>query len=195
LEGLSSAQERLAAIAASSKPRAYILDPLWQSVDHDLCTPSFLIARDQADAEAIQRRAPASYSLRKANAQVVAEREEEVRRRYQAAASFRDSTIPADLFASATHQDWLLDYEPVYGWEKRPLIAMDRQILVGCGIDPATVTCAGHAAAIKKEIYKRRAAGLAEIGSLALLAARQGLATIPADMWQRKHQQTRGSAS
>jgi superfamily II DNA or RNA helicase len=182
LDGLESDEERLAAIAASPKPKAYILDPLWMSVEHDLCTPAFLIARDQADAEAINRRAGASYSLRAVNAQVVAERESEVRRRFQAAAQFRAKTVSADFFASAIHKDNLLDFDPVYPWEKRPLIPMDRNILVSAGIDPATVTCQGHCAAIKREVYKRRSAGRAEISLIASVARRCQVAP-ETDLW------------
>jgi len=100
----------------------------------------------------------------------VAERELEVKRRFEAAAQFRKQTVDANFFASAIHKDHLIGYEPVYPWEKRPLIAMDRAILVQAGIDPATVTCQGHCAAIKREIYKRRSQRLAEIPRLAALA-------------------------
>jgi len=184
LDGLDSTEARLRAIAASSKPRAYILDPLWQTVDHDLCTPAYLVARDQADAEAIQQRAGKSYSLRTVNQQVVAEREEVVRRRFEAAAQFRRETVSADFFASAVHADSLLGYEPVYGWEKRPVLAMDRNILVQAGIDPASVTCQGHARAIEREIYKRRGQRLVEIPVLARLA-RTGRQVSPQD-WTMK---------
>jgi hypothetical protein len=156
---------------------------MWMSVDHDLCTPAFLVARDQADAEAIQKRAGKSYSLRAVNQQVVAERELEVRRRFEAAAQFRQATVDADFFASAIHKDELIGYEPVYGWEKRPLIAMDRNILVTAGIDPASVTCQGHCAAIKREIYKRRSAGLAEIPLIARLA-RDNKIDPGTDVWR-----------
>jgi superfamily II DNA or RNA helicase len=178
LDGLDDPEARLGAIAASSKPRAYILDPLWMSVDHDLCTPSFLVARDQADAEAIQRRAGKSYSLRAVNQAVVAEREAEVKRRFEAAAQFRRSTVDAAFFASAIHKDELLNYEPVYGWEAAPVKAMDRNILLQAGIDPASVTCQGHARAIEKEIYKRRGQRIVEIPVLAGMA-RAGREVMP----------------
>jgi superfamily II DNA or RNA helicase len=192
LDGLNTDQERLSAIAASSKPKAYILDPLWMSVDHDLCTPAFLVARDQADAEAIQKRAGKSYSLRGVNAQVVAEREEVVRRRFEAAAQFRAQTISADFFASAIHKDNLLGYEPVYPWEKRPLGALDRNILIQAGIDPASVSCQGHAAAIKREIYKRRSQKLAEIPWIARVANRPALNRGGYDLWTLTAKQVKG---
>jgi superfamily II DNA or RNA helicase len=185
LDGLESDEERLAAIARSPKPRAYILDPLWQSIEHDLCTPAYLVARDEADAEAINKRAGKSYSLRAVNNQVVAEREAEVKRRFEAAAQFRRSTVDADFFASSIHQDQLIGYEPVYPWEKKPVIAMDRAILVQAGIDPASVTCQGHARAIEKEIYKRRGQKLIEIPVLAMLA-RSGRDVKPADWFLKR---------
>ena len=190
LDGLDTSEARLRAIAGSGKPRAYILDPLWQSVEHDLCTPAFLVARDEADAQAINRRAGRSYSLRAVNAAVVAERELEVRRRFEAAAQFRKQTVDAAFFASAIHKDDLLDYTPVYPWEKRPLIAMDRNILVQAGIDPASVSCQGHCAAIKREIYKRRSQKLAEITWLARLARLENVEKT-VDLWRLSQQEAK----
>lgn len=192
LNGQLSAADRLRAIAASAKPNAVILDPMWLTEDHDLVTPSFLIAETQEIAEEINKRAGASYSLRQLNRQIQLEREEQIRQRLEATARFCAGTVNAEWFAAAIHAHALVNYEPVYAWEFGPVKNMDRNILAQAGIDPDSVKNQGHARAVIREVYKRRALGRAELPDLALYAERSG---INDRLWQLSAREVRMSRS
>jgi len=168
LDRKDTVQARLDAIRASAKPEAIILDPMWLTDDHDLVTPSFLVADTQEDAEEINKRAGRSYSLRQLNRDVQREREEAILRRFQASENFRERAVNADWFAAANHIHALVSYQAVFTWEFGPVKNMDRAILKQAGIDPESVRNQGHARAVIREIYKRRAKGLAELPALAL---------------------------
>jgi superfamily II DNA or RNA helicase len=190
LDGHATTQARLQAIAASAKPNAVILDPMWLTEDHDLVTPSFLIAETQEIAEEMNKRAGTSYSLRKLNRQIQLEREEVIRRRLEATARFREGTVHADWFAAAIHAHTLVNYEAVFAWEFGPVKNMDKNILSQAGIDPESVRNQGHARAVIREVYKRRARGLAEIRALAPRAERVG---VDDQLWTLTAKQVRMS--
>lgn len=171
IDNLQDRDVRLSAIAKSAKPKAWIIDPLWLTKDQNLCTPSFLVADNQELANEMQQKAGKSYSLRETLRQVQAEREGAIARRLEYVASFRTGKIHAEYFAASTHQHALVNYEPVYGWEARPLRPYHCGLLESRGIDPKSVTCEGHAWAVVKAINLRRAKRLPEIRELGTLAA------------------------
>lgn len=178
VDSFNDAPGRLRAIAGSSKPKAYILDPLWLSKDHDLVTPSFLIAPDQDFANAMNAKAGSSYSLRALSRQVQLEREEAMRRRFEATARFREGRLNAHYFAASTKDSWLVNYTPVYKWETAPPTKFSCLLLDKAGIDPASVSGEGHARALLRAIGRRRYLGLREIRDLAD-AAENGVT----DLW------------
>jgi hypothetical protein len=186
LSGLSDAPARLQAIASSQKPRAYILDPLWLSADHDLCTPSFLIAPDEKFANEMHQAAGTSYSLRAVARRIQAEREAAIRRRLEGVARFRESRVPAKYFAAAIQAHALVNYEPVYAWECNPPTSFSCLLLGKAGIDAESVNSEGEAREVLREIGKRRYKKLAEIPTLAL-AAERGIE----DLWSLTAEQAR----
>jgi superfamily II DNA or RNA helicase len=165
---------RLQAIERSSKPKAYIIDPLWLTKDFDLVTPSYLIASSEEEANEMNKRAGSSYSLRSLRSQVQREREEAVRRRLEATARFREGKVASQYFAACTHDRLLLDYAPVYPWERAKPTRFTCRLLERDGIDPETVSGQGEADAILKAIGRRKNRRLPEIRSLAA-AAEQGV--------------------
>jgi superfamily II DNA or RNA helicase len=179
IDGLDTARSRLDAIARSEKPRAYILDPLWLSNDHDLVTPASLIAETEEEAEALRSRATGSYSLRALQREIQREREEAIRRRLEATARFREGRVQAELFAAGTHDRWLLNYQPVFGWERKPVSKFSRLLLEQRGIDPETVASEGYARALIAAVNRRRYRRMPEIRALSNAAAAQA-----ADLWQ-----------
>jgi superfamily II DNA or RNA helicase len=179
IDGIDSVQGRLDAIARSAKPRAYIIDPLWLSFDHNLVTPSFLVAKDQEDAEEIEKRATKSYSLRGLNRQVIAEREEAMRRLFERAASFRAGRVSYEYFRACSGDYELQCYVPVYPRELRPPSEDVKRYLAKMGIDPDTVKTDGEATAIRHAIGRRRYRRLAEIRSLGAAVEKQ-----TPDMWK-----------
>jgi superfamily II DNA or RNA helicase len=186
IDGISTVQGRLQAIAGSSKPRAYILDPLWLSNDHDLVTPASLIAETEEEAADMRQAASRSYSLRALHSKVQRDREEAIRRRLEAAARFREGKISAEYFAAAAHDHALFNYRAVYKWETAPPTNFSRLLLDKAGIDPETVSGEGHARAIMRAVGRRRYRGLAEIRDLAGAAERQ-----IADIWDLRAEQAR----
>jgi superfamily II DNA or RNA helicase len=183
IDGLDSVSARLNAIRVSAKPDALIIDPLWLSHDHDLITPSFLIAENQEQAVEMNKRAGKSYSLRSLRSEIQREREEAIRRRLENVARFREGRLSALYFGACIHASPIVNYEPVYRWESAPVKNMDRAILSQAGIDPDSVQDQGHARAVIREIYKRRAKGLAEIRSLAPAVESGG---ITPELWKVK---------
>jgi superfamily II DNA or RNA helicase len=179
IDGLDTTQSRLEAIARSEKPRAYILDPLWLSSDHDLVTPASLIAETEEEAEALRKGASSSYSLRSLQRQIQKEREEAIRRRLEATARFREGRVQAELFAAGTHDRWLLNYQPVFAWEQKPVSKFSALLLEQRGIDPETVGSEGYARALIAAVNRRRYRHMPEIRALSNAAAAQA-----ADLWQ-----------
>jgi superfamily II DNA or RNA helicase len=173
VDSIPEKADRLLAIALSSKPKAYIIDPLWLSTDHDLVTPSFLIAQTQEEAVHMNERAGPSYSLRVLHSQVQREREEAVRRRLEATAKFREGRLPAKYFAASIGDHSLFNYEPIYSWEKVKPGNFSRGLLQRAGIDPETVDSEGLARAIMQAVGRRRHQGLAEIRALGFAAEHQ----------------------
>jgi superfamily II DNA or RNA helicase len=170
VDGLESADERLAAIHASKKPNALIIDPLWLSNDLDLCTPSFLIAGTQDEALEMNKRAGKIYSLQALKDKVQREREEALKRKLERASSFREGRLDYRYLAAATGNAHLLNYEPVFPKECRAPSPHDLRVLQGMGIDPTNITSAGLAQEVKEAIGRRRYQGRAEIRQLADLA-------------------------
>lgn len=184
IDNIEDVPGRLRAIAGSSKPVSYIIDPLWQSLDHDLVTPAFLVAQNQEEAEELNGLAGESnsYSLR----DIQKEREEKIAARLKRAANFREGCIPVEYFASATGNTHLFPYEPIYAWEKEPIRRFSKERLEHFGIDPAGVKTEGHARAICKAVGVRYHNKLAKIPTLAVAAERD----LP-DIWDLTESEAR----
>jgi superfamily II DNA or RNA helicase len=175
IDGLDTPEARKSAIAASAKPRAYVLDPLWQSEDHDLCTPAFLIAQDQEFAHEMNKAAGKSYSLRAVRDKIQRDREEVIARRLRARANFRESRVNAEWFGAAIHDPQITGYEPVYAWESKEPSNFSKLLLSKAGIDPESVASEGLARQVMQAIGRRRYKKLAELPRLAPLAEHVGV--------------------
>jgi superfamily II DNA or RNA helicase len=175
IDNIADARERLAAIARSEKPLSYIIDPLWLSAEHDLVTPSFLVAQTEDEAVEMNQRAGDSYSLRGLNRQVQLERERRIAARLERVASFRERKVAADFFAASSGEHALVAYQPVFKWEEQAPVRFSRLLLAKSGIDPESVTSEGQAREVLKAIGRRRFKGLPEIYDLASLAESEGV--------------------
>ena len=170
IDGLETAEGRLAAIAASSKPHSIIIDPLWLSLEHDLVNPAFLIAADQEQVDEMEKatKGKASYSLREIRTSVQEAKEAAIRRKLEAAARFRAGMVSAEYFAAAIHDHDLVNWKPVYSWETRVRTSkFSKTLLSNAGIDPSSVETEAHARKIMQAIGRRRYRKLAEIRDLA----------------------------
>lgn len=173
IDGIETVEGRLAAIERSSKPRAYILDPMWLTEDHDLVTPASLIAQTEEEAEEMKKGATGSYSLRQLQLAIQTQREEAIRRRLEATARFREGRIQAELFAAGIRDRTLQNYRAVYAWETLPPKKFTRLLLEQRGIDPETVATEGYARALIAAVNRRRYRQMPEIRALAGAAAAQ----------------------
>jgi superfamily II DNA or RNA helicase len=181
VDNIPDAVGRLQAIARSSKPRAYIIDPLWLSADHDLVTPSFMIAPTQEFAGEMNKVAGKSYSLRALRSQIQMEKEAAIRRRLESVACFREGRVNADWFAASIADHELVNYQPVYKWETQSPVNFSRLLLSNAGIDPDSVHSEGKARKVLQSIGKRRYKGLPEIRDLAPFAESIGTGE---DLWR-----------
>jgi superfamily II DNA or RNA helicase len=177
IDNLHTVPERLAAIKASAKPNAIVIDPLWLSSEHDLVSPAFLIAADQEQAEEMvaATKDKKAYSLREIRAEIQAQREEVIRRRLERVANFRYRKVNACWFAASIKDHKLVNYRPVYAREKQPTSNLSQIILSKAGIDPSSVHSEGEAREVLRAIYQRRYKGLAEIPDLAGVVELEGV--------------------
>jgi superfamily II DNA or RNA helicase len=157
-------EARKAAIAASAKPNALILDLLWQTEKFGLVGPADLIATSEDDRHAIQLkieglRVPAD--LQGVSAEVQAEREAALKKALIEAAK-RQSTFndTINLIAAMLHSKEVMDYEPAMRWERKPVTKKQRAWLEKNSIDPASAKSAGHVSALMNLVFGRERAGL-----------------------------------
>jgi superfamily II DNA or RNA helicase len=175
IDHLDTVEARKSAIAGSSKPKAYIIDPLWLSEDHDLVTPAFMIAPDEEAAVEMNKVAGPSYSLRAVARKIQLEREEKIRRRLEATARFREGKVSAQFFAASIHDSTLVNYEPIFRWEEQPVTNFSKLLLTKAGIDPDSVPSEGLARKVMLAVGKRRYQGLPEVHRLGPVADSYGV--------------------
>jgi superfamily II DNA or RNA helicase len=169
IDGLETVPERLAAIKASTKPNAIIIDPLWLSSENSLVSPAYLIAADEEMAEEMKKATNGkhAYSLRAIQANIQEQREAAIRRKLEAAARFRAGMLSAQYFAAAIGAHDLVNWVPIYDSEKVRTSRFSKTLLSNAGIDPDTVETEAHARKILQAIGIRRYRKLAEIRDLA----------------------------
>ena len=180
VEGLATADERKSAIAASAKPDALILDPLWLSGQFELSGPVSLIAEDAEEAEALAKKVRKAtgtpQELEELRRQVQAEREERLRHRLERAAKEghmnKDGLIDATAYGFLLHNRLLTHYTPSSYSDEMPVTPLQTKWLTQSKIDPATVTCSGHAKAVLAAAWDRKKNGLCPVVMLWRLSLR-----------------------
>ena len=178
IDGIEDRDQRKAAIAASAKPDALILDLLWQVERFGVSGPSDLIAANVGEKEALElklKRTTGARDLQEVSAEVQAEREEKLKRELIEAAE-RKKRLEAptggdsiDLVAATLHSKKLGDYEPAMKWEYLPVTDKQRAWMIKQGIDPGSARNRGHASAFMNLIFARKQAGLAPYRAVAAL--------------------------
>lgn len=164
IDGIETKEERIAAIAASEKPDALILDLLWQTEKFNLQGPSDLIASNETERDAIRRELAGrseATDLQGVTAEVQEAHEQRLKAALEASAKRRSQFNDAiNLVAAMLHERKVTNYEPVMGWEHQPVTAKQREWLAKQGVDPESATDRGHASAFMNLIFGRKAAGL-----------------------------------
>lgn len=186
IDGLTDKDERKAAIAASDKPDALILDLLWQTGQFGLMGPADLIANSEAQRAAIQEKLALSnraLNLQEVTAEVQAEYDQALidailagsKKAKAAAQIVRDPSqmVDARLVAAVLHASKAVNYEPVMKWHGNPVSDAQRKLLESFRVDPASVKDMGHASAMLDVLLGRLRRKMAPYLVVEALAARQ----------------------
>ncbi len=158
-----------------------LLDFLWQTAQHDLCKPCHLVAqRDETVrgmTEIQEREAQGGCEQMDLLDLEKMANDEEARKRHEALARAlkeqerKKSRLVDPLMLGVMLGDGdLTDYEPVMRWEQAAATGPQLRALERFGIDPACVTCKGHASMLMTKMVERRKLGLASIGKMKLLS-------------------------
>lgn len=164
IDGLKTKEERKAAIAASAKPDALILDLLWQTEKFSLQGPADLIAKNAQERDAIADRfakKSGANDLQGVTAEVQEAHEQKLKAALEASAKRRSQFNDAiNLVAAMLHAPNVTDYEPVMKWETGPVTQKQKDWLAKQGMDPESGTDRGHVSAFMNLVFGRKKAGL-----------------------------------
>ncbi len=169
IDGLTTAEARKAAIAASAKPEALILDFLWDVPKHGIQGPASLIDDGEAEesGKSKLRQGKTDEELAEIAAEVQLDMETRLRARLDWAAQQQMGLFDAAVFAALSNNSALQNYKPKNRREGSGLNKFTRELLENNGIDPATVTCYGHAQRILQAINRRKHIGALPLRTVA----------------------------
>jgi superfamily II DNA or RNA helicase len=159
------------------KDHLLLLDFLWKHSKAKIVRPAHLVAQNDAIAEIMTERAEARATmgetapedLEALHRTAVEEREKKLRKELEAKARRAERTVDVMEYALDTKDVSMADFEPTADWETRPASPKQLALLKAFGIDPKSITCAGHAKAIIGKYLYRKKLGLASPKQLALL--------------------------
>lgn len=145
-----------------------LLDFLWEFEGHNVMGPADLItdAPEQREAVAKALKAGKPLDLLATDEFVTGEREADLLAKLKRQAGKRGSRVDALTFAALLHQPELMDYEPVAGWQLKPVSPAQAAMLEKAGIDPHSIESRGHASALGDALAARRAAGMATLSQV-----------------------------
>lgn len=190
------------------KENLLILDFLWHSAKHDLCSAAHLIApkaetavrmrqmSEKAGAgkqlELLELESDASDEIRK-------EREDSLANKLRLLSTKTRKLLDPLQYALSVHDDDLQDYEPSMPWESQPATEKQLSFLEKNGFDPTTIINKGYAAKIIDKMEQRKKAGLCtpkqmkmlqrygyeNSGDWSFTAANAAMATLAANGWRK----------
>lgn len=158
IDGLETADERLAAIKLSSKPDMLILDPLWLTDRLDLIRPVDLVAGSPAVREKMLSGELSDLVEAEAAAErdLLASLEAAAKKHSRKATRIIDPLAWAVSLGDASLAGW----EPDSPWDELPPHPGQLEILTRNSIDTANITCRGLASKIVDRIVARKQLGL-----------------------------------
>jgi superfamily II DNA or RNA helicase len=158
VDGLATAEERRAAIAASAKPDALLLDFLFLTDRLDLARPAHVIATKPGLAEQMLKQ-PNGDLL---DIEEVAERDLLMCLATEAAKHKKKKGRLFDplAMAVAVGDETLKSYTPTMAWEKMPVTDDQAKKLIALGGDPAKCPNSGAAALCLQTLTRRKESGL-----------------------------------
>lgn len=158
------------------KEHLLVLDFLWQTERLDLCRPSCLVSRDEAESKHIDRmieEAPTAVDLMEAEEKAERNAIEERERTLATQLSemrFRNRKLVDPLqFALSISAEDLAGYEPTFGWELGPPSQKQLAYLEKRGIDSRCVENVGKAKLLIDRLIRRQDEGLSTPKQIRLL--------------------------
>ena len=155
------------------KNELLILDFLWLTERHDLCRPSSLIAKDTKIAQRIDEMIAESsgeaIDIIDAEAKAVSEeiaakareREASLAKALQAGENRKGKQVDLMELAISLKDEDLLDYEPIYAWEKEPASPKQIDCLRNVfNVSTEHITSKGMASICINKLLNRRSLGL-----------------------------------
>jgi superfamily II DNA or RNA helicase len=147
-----------------------LLDFLWHTSKHSLIKPASLIAKDEKEAEQIERRLQAADGdLVKAHDIASQDRDKVLARAIRENAQRRARRVDILELELGLKATGLADYEPTMPWHFEGATDPQLAYIARTGIDPKQVRCKGEASAIIELLEKRRRLGLATFKQARLL--------------------------
>ena len=140
-----------------------LLDPLWLSSDHRLVRPARLVAKSDEEAKSMEGREGDLLEIQEA---AEADRLEMLREKMRKSAKRSARTMDAVELALTLDDDALAEYEPAMKWEADAPSPKQLEVLEKFRIDPESITCKGHAAAVLDRVFARMDLKLATVGQM-----------------------------
>lgn len=157
IDGLSTAEERKAAIAGSAKPDYLIIDPLFVHDRIELCDAYDLFTDKPEVKQRMKEDELSTEAAKRGERDFLAALEKEARKHARKKARVIDPLA----WATSLSQEKLASYKPEKAWEMRPISAGQKQLLGRFHVDVSKVQNAGLANKMISIILTRSKAGLA----------------------------------
>lgn len=146
------------------KKNLLLMDFLWLHERHDLARPASLIARNKEEEEAITKALDGKEKdLAEALEDAENEREAALIRQIAENAAKRERFIPIEQVGALLKDRKIMDYEPVFGWERAPVTEKQRNVLARFGL---TCKTKGEASAVMNRLFERSRGKLATVKQL-----------------------------
>jgi hypothetical protein len=167
IDGLDTAEERRAAIAASVKPDMQLLDFLWLTDKHNIARPAHFLSSDPAVITEMLKKGSGDL----VEIKEVSERESLAAVAKEAAKHKRKMGRTFDLVKAAltVGDDELSNYQPRTELDRQPPSKEQIKILENNGVDVSQIKYTGLASAWIARIDRRKQAGLCSFRQMAFL--------------------------
>ena len=152
----------------TGKTDALILDFLWMTTKHDLVKPAALVAKDAKitaridamleggeDIDLIDAEVQAVKDEAQAERDAIEERERALARELSEYQAKQRKLVDPIYYGLMLDDDFISDYQPVFGWEFEPPTEKQLKALEKCGIRTSAVTTKGLASKLMDLIKKR----------------------------------------
>lgn len=155
IDGVLTSHERLAAIKACAKPKAFVIDLLCQFGKLGLADPAGLILDDETEIAAARemiRKMKTPAELEEIRRAIQAEREQKVLDDWKKVKNAGAGLMSVEVFASLYHDSRIRDYEPFSEADALEPTKKTKFALGLRGIDPTTVKTRGLAELLIEKI-------------------------------------------